>query len=694
MSAYADLEISLFRHDINTYSVEFRFSLPESDVDIRPGSDKPVLARFDLDALQLLAYDPDAYGQALTASLFADTAVQSAFAQARAGAQSKGVGLRLRLLVGPSAPELHRLRWETLRDPQDGTPLFMGENLLFSRYLFSQSWREVRLRPKGELSALLAVANPNNLGEYDLAPVDVPAEVERARLNLGQIPVAVLPDRTSDTPVTLDNLLARVRAGVDILYLVCHGSLKDGEPWLWLENDQGQAARVSGEELVQRMRELEQQPRLVVLVSCQSAGEGVNDVLSAVGPGLAQAGIPAVIAMQGNLSMETAAKFMPVFFQELQRDGFIDRAMSVARGTVRQRPDAWMPALFMRLKSGRIWYVPGFGMERRGIENTWRLFLSKIDDQVCTPILGPGLNDYLLDPQVNIARRWAEAYHYPMEPHERESLPQVAQYLAVDVYDRAPYDELANYLKQVIRSRYAEILPNELQQRKAHLDDLIMAIGAHRRQTDPADPYRLLAELDLPVYITTNYDNLLAAALQEAGKDPQVMVCPWNDQLERVQSIYDQERDFHPTPERPLVFHLFGRLNEPRSVVLTEDDYFKFLIGVTRNSSLIPSDVLGALVDSALLLLGFRMEDWQFRVLFHSLLDQQGNILRGAHPHIAAQIEPEEGRILDPERARDYLNKYYGGSQEGAKIKFSIYWGNVDDFIRDLIQQRQAQSVF
>lgn len=694
MSTYADLELSLHHHDASSYAVDFRFSDPESDVDIRPGGDKPVLARFDLEALHRQVHDPEAYGQALTAGLFADPAVQSAIAQARASAQSRGVGLRLRLLVGPSARELHRLHWETLRDPEGGTPLFMGENLLFSRYLFSQSWREVRLRPKGELSALLAIANPSDLETYGLAPVDVPAEVERARQNLDKISTAVLPDSASGAPVTLENLLAQMRPGIDILYLVCHGSMKDGESWLWLENEQGQAARLSGDELVQRVGELEQQPRLVVLVSCQSAGEGANDALAAVGPGLAQAGIPAVIAMQGNLSMETAAKFMPVFFQELLRDGFIDRAMSVARGTVRQHPDAWMPALFMRLKSGRIWYVPGFGLERRGIENTWRLFLSKIDDQVCTPILGPGLNDYLLDPQVKIARRWAEAYHYPMGPHERESLPQVAQYLAVDVYNRAPYDELANYLKQVIRSRYADILPPELQQRQAQLDDMILAVGAHRRQNDPADPYRLLAELDLPVYITTNYDNLLAAALQEAGKDPQVMICPWNDQLERVQSIYNLEPNYHPTSKRPLVFHLFGRLNMPLSVVLTEDDYFKFLIGVTRNSNLIPSDVLGVLVDSALLLLGFRMEDWQFRVLFHSLLDQQGNILRGAHPHIAAQIEPEEGRILDPERARDYLNKYYGGAQEDAKIKFSIYWGNVEDFIRDLLQQRQAQTAF
>ena len=36
--------------------------------------------------------------------------------------------------------------------------------------------------------------------------------------------------------------------------------------------------------------------------------------------------------------MTTVARFMPVFFRELQRDGQIDRAMAAARGAVRDRP--------------------------------------------------------------------------------------------------------------------------------------------------------------------------------------------------------------------------------------------------------------------------------------------------------------------------------------------------------------------
>ena len=679
MNEYADLEISLHRHDGGTYAVEFRFSQPDSDADIRLTQGKPALAEFDFARLRAQANNPSAYGQELAQRLFADPAVASAFAQARASAASLDIPLRLRLLVGPSAPELHALRWETLRDPVDGAPLFTGQNLLFSRYLSSLDWRPVRLRPKGELRALVVIANPADLQEYDLAPVDVPGELSRAQAGLGSIPVTVLPDSASRA--SLKDLAACLRQdSFDILYLVCHGALLKDEPWLWLEDEAGNTARTPGGELVTRIKELAQRPRLVVLASCESAKEGAGEALAGLGPRLAEAGVPAVLAMQGKVSMDTVAGFMPAFFEQLQRDGQIDRAAAVARGEVRSRADYWMPALFMRLKSGRIWYVPGFGDERQGFEK-WPALVRSIRRGQCTPILGPGLVEPLLGSQREIAQRWAETYHYPMAPHERESLPQVAQYLAINQDRGFPFDELEEYLKQEIRTRYSGDLSENLRQGQAQIDQLIDQVGARRRQRETAESHKALAQLPLPIYITTNMDNLLVSALREANKDPQVVLCPWNEYVEQAETIYDSEPDYHPSPERPLVYHLFGRFDEPDSVVLTEDDYFKFLIGVTSNKDLIPPVVRRALTDTALLFLGFQMDDWNFRVLFQSILTRS-SARRDRYAHIAAQIEPEEGRILEPERARRYLENYFS---RGADI--SIYWGSADDFVRELMRR-------
>jgi hypothetical protein len=368
--------------------------------------------------------------------------------------------------------------------------------------------------------------------------------------------------------------------------------------------------------------------------------------------------------------METVAAFMPSFFAELQRDGQIDRALAAARGAVRHRPDAWMPVLYMRLKSGRIWYVPGFGDERKGFEK-WPAMVRSVRQGRCTPILGAGVVEPLLGSTRELARRWAETYGYPMAQHSMEDLPQVAQYVAVDQDEGFVRAELHEALRQELQRRWPEASGDS---QSPGLRELLRGAGAALRAAEPAEPHRVLAAQPFPIYLTTNLDHLLEAALEEAGKRPRTLLCPWNDYVERVQDDYDEL----PTAETPLVYHLFGSLDEPDSLVLTEDDYFNYLIGVTSNRKLIPEVVRRALADSALLFLGFRMDDWNFRVIFRSFMSQEGRGRRRKYTHVAAQIDPEEGRIREPERARRYLERYFQSDD------ISIYWGSSEDFIRDL----------
>ncbi len=679
MDDLADLEISLHRHGAEMYSIEARFSQPESDADIRLGQAQPVLAQFDLDALRALA-DPAAYGQALTQSLFADPAMRDIFVQACASAQTQQAPLRLRLFIGPTAPELHALYWETLRHPQDDSPLSTNENILFSRYLSSTDWRPVRLRPKGKLEAIVVIANPANLSDYNLAAVDVAGELERARASLGAIPVTTLP--TKGNGATLNNLAACLRdERHDILYLGCHSVFARGEPWLWLEDNAGNAARVSGNELVARMQELRQRPRLIVLASCQSAGSGQGNVLAALGPRLAEIGIPAVLAMQGYVTAATIAKLLPIFFEELQRDGQIDRALAAARGAVRNQPDYWMPALFTRLKSGRIWYVPGFGRQEEF--EKWPALGRHIKKKECTPLIGHGLNEPLFGSLRDIARRWAETYRYPLEPHEQEDLPQVAQYLAVKQNPKFAREEFGEYLRQELQRRYAFALPDHLKQDELWSpDQLLAAIESAAAQlwgNDPAAPHKVLAELRLPIYITACADNLLANALTLAGAQPQIRLCPWNKWILKKQDLWLYEDD--PTPLKPLVYHLFGHLCEPRSLVLTEDDYFDYLIGVTANKKSIPEVVRAAMTSTALVFVGFRMNDRDFRALLRILVAQEGGEQRKEYSHAAAQIEPEESRLADIRAARRYLEEYFKKSEE-----ISLYWGSADEFLKELRQ--------
>lgn len=688
----AELEIALHRRDAESYYVDLRFHQPGSDADVRPAYRDLRPLRFDAAAFAR-AIDPAAYGRELAQRLFTEANVATAFAAARAVAASNNAALRVRLSIGPSALELHNLHWETLLDPATdpalATPLLTNETIVFSRYLSSPDLRPVRVRPKRDLTALVVVAAPSDSAQWGLAAIDVAQELATARAGLAGV---ACTEVTAPGTATLANMLHHLRDEFDLLYLVAHGKLQEnGEPLLYVENDEadkaGKAKALPGSELVTRLQELAVLPRLIVLASCQSAGAGNSELtaqdqgaLAALGPRLAEAGVPAVLAMQGNISMATVQQFMPIFFAELQRDGQIDRALAVARSAVRTRPDWWMPVLFMRLKSGRIWYVPGFGDDSQGLKQ-WPALLRTIERKKCTPILGPGLGDSLLGSRREIARRWAETYRFPLEAYRQEDLPQVAQFLAVNQSLFFLQDELENYLRQELWQHMGAGLDPALQD--APLATLLTTVSALLQKQAKPTIYQALAGLDLPIYITTNPDNLLFDALAAQGKKPLYEFCRWNDAGNRLPLRYEEATAPPPSPQQPLIYHLFGHLSEPDTLVLTEDDYFDYLIGVTRNNGLIPSEVRRALADTALLFLGFRLDDWDFRVLFRSIMQREGSNRRNLYPHIAAQLNPDEERIVEPASARQYLEARF------QHTDINIFWGSVEDFRQALLERRK-----
>jgi hypothetical protein len=359
---YAALEIRLsgLGKQRGRYRVELKLDSPRDAAEKDPVEG---VARLDPEKLLELHDRPgNEYGLALTKGLFADESVRTGYATFKAVVEGTDDFLRVKLRVAASAEPLHRLRWELLTDPKTGRPLATSEQILFSRSGSSTDLRPVDLKARGELRALVAVSNPCNLARYRLEEVDVDGEVERAREALKDIPVTVAG---KDAPLTLDRLVDGLRCGCNVLYLVCHGGLNAKDrAILYLQNEEGEADVVAGEELAHRIGELRERPRLVVLASCESAGSemvSTQDLVTAgqlvpLAPALANAGVHAVVAMQGKISMHTVKTAMPVFFEQLlQTGGQIDHAMAVARGRVREESDSWMPALFLRLKEGRLW---------------------------------------------------------------------------------------------------------------------------------------------------------------------------------------------------------------------------------------------------------------------------------------------------------------------------------------------------
>jgi hypothetical protein len=680
--------------DIAELQVNLRFQNPKENVDRLLPPVPPV--SIDLARLRSLGLNEEAYGKALSDMVLGPTDISAFFQEAVAATEGGRFSLHLRLHIN-APPQFHALRWESLRDPRSDRPIATQSGVLLSRYLTSPDWRPIPPVAQHDRRALVVVAGPRNIDEYapngrPLAPVKVAEEVARAKNALESFrDINVL----AEGGATLAGIIEGLEVGVDVLYLVCHGALIGGVPVLYLESADGATDRVDGRRLVERLLSLPRRPAVVMLCSCQSASGG-NEVwsvdegeLSALGPRLAAAGVSAVVAMQGNVSMTTAGTFASAFFRGLADHGIVDKAMSTARRAVGDRPDWWVPVLYSRLRSGRTYYKPAF-TERA--DTTWQNLRDQLDSGRFTPVLGPGLAESILGSRQDIARRWVKRWQIPLASHNQGDLAQVAQYLMVQLQGAAGAvrGHLIDYLWEEIGKRSKRAEPGDpfwdLPLNRAKPEDAITEVGRRLRTTDPGDPYRVAAALPVSVYVTTGVTDLLQDALREADppRDPITMSFPWNSipDLDWFEDRYEPtiEDLEEPTEERPLVYHLFGRLVRPRSLVLTEQDYFDWLAAWLTRRKDIPPVVSNSLIAKSLMFVGFRLDDWDFRVVFNAVKSFGGRELFKENLHVGVQLSPDS-QLIEPEAAQEYFESYFG------EDKVSIYWGETRHFFDEFRAQ-------
>ncbi len=691
----AELEIGLrYRRGEDHFDVTLHYDDPKDRVDRREFGAKPLL--FDTAALNALIADDAKYGEQLTDYLFRqDPKVAEFFGETIAYAERDDYALHLRLLVDPRAPtRYHAIRWEALLDPRDGNALATKRGVMFSRYLSNADWRPVSPPARSDLRALIAIADPSGLDRQTsllsgqpLPPIDAEAELARAYDALRGIETEHL-----EGPVTLRALVrrleerARANTAIDILYLICHGryladddGTNSGDSILFLENEDGSVARIGGRDLALRIGELPRTPTVAVLCSCQSAGDGGQDTLdagaqSAFGPELAKRGVPAVVAMQGNISIDSGQRFLSTFFDVLRREGIVDRAVAAARADIENAPDWWMPVLFSRLRAGATYYLPEFGS--RG-DDVWSSILTAVDGGWCTPVIGSGLSSGIIGSREAMAERWVRRWQVPVARHARSDLAMVSQYLRVRTSDSHPALELSAYLLSELRQKYADVLSDEILTTRGP-NEIISAVGELKRRENADDPFSVVASIRAPVYFTTSWTNLLEDALAESGRPAITRFFDWN----HVEDEDNDEEFDVPTPEQPLVFHLFGTLAQPESLVISEEDYFTWLRAWIERRSFYDKKGFGRLLTRRhLMFLGYRLDDWDFRVLFQGIKSYGASEQIRKNRHVAVQIS-RESALIEPEAVQDYLDSYF----EAERVH--IYWGQASAFLTELARRR------
>jgi DNA-binding SARP family transcriptional activator len=212
-----------------------------------------------------------------------------------------------------------------------------------------------------------------------------------------------------------------------------------------------------------------------------------------------------------------------------------------------------------------------------------------------------------------LASRLAERFEYPTNG---DTLPRVAQYIAVMKGSGPLYDELHALLE-------ADLPPTPLHRFFAALPPVLRERGV---------PHQLI--------VTTSYDLALERAFLDAGEEFDVVsylaagrnrgkFCHVGPDgcgtLIDVPNTYATELSLE---RRTVILKLHGQVGtspeerEWESFVVTEDDYIEYL-AQSEVASVVPVALGAKLRRSHFLFLGYTMADWNLRLLLHRLWGEQ-----------------------------------------------------------------------
>lgn len=198
-------------------------------------------------------------------------------------------------------------------------------------------------------------------------------------------------------------------------------------------------------------------------------------------------------------------------------------------------------------------------------------------------------------------------------------LTRIAEYVAVMSGTRPLYKELHKIFD-------ADYPPTALHQLFASLPKILR---------DKKYPARVHNQL----IVTTNYDDMLERALQQAGEPFDVVSYEAKESEHRgkfyhwpfeakvpIPIVSANSYNDVSTASRTVILKLHGlvnRINEAYdSYVISEDDYINYLSRVSV-SELLPATLRAKLKESSFLFLGYGLRDWNVRVILYWLWEWQ-----------------------------------------------------------------------
>jgi CHAT domain len=268
---------------------------------------------------------------------------------------ANGMGLRLRLRLSDT-PELAELPWEYLYDRTRNRFLALSHRTPLVRFLeVPDPPRALLVSPP--LRVLVMIASPS-----DYPQLDVEQEWRKLRVALGALEQAGHVRLERLETATLGALRQRLRRDDwHVFHFIGHGGF-DQDPQdgvLLLEDQTGRGWRVSGHDLGVLLNDHDPL-RLVFLNACEGARADPSDPFAGTAQSLLQRGVPAVVAMQFEITDPAAISVAQELYAAVA-DGYpLDAALAEARKAIwadGNQVEWATPVLYLRAPDARIFDV-------------------------------------------------------------------------------------------------------------------------------------------------------------------------------------------------------------------------------------------------------------------------------------------------------------------------------------------------
>jgi hypothetical protein len=263
--------------------------------------------------------------------------------------------IRLRLTLDQSVDDLP---WEFLYANDDFVALSPDTPVV--RYIEGTEPCSL-VKVEYPLRVLVVIAKPT-----DLVPLESDDEKNsilaalKPVIDQGLVKVDVI-----DGNDTWEKLIETLRPNrTHILHFIGHGDFddKNGEGVLVMADSEGKAMPVDSERFRYLMKS-RSRLALVVLNSCLGTRSGDGEKFSSVAAGLVKSGVPSVIAMQFEISDESARVIAKTFYTSLALNMPVDAALTEARLQIflndKNNLEWATPILYMQVRDGQLFEFRG-----------------------------------------------------------------------------------------------------------------------------------------------------------------------------------------------------------------------------------------------------------------------------------------------------------------------------------------------